>query len=149
MYLWNKPLSNPIYGACHGAEVSYALNTGRQIKSGDDHNPVLAGEVQQMWVNFAATGNPSTPDHYWPVYEPTQRATMLLGDSIRLENDPMPEQRQLIAPLIKEYISPIFSDLLDKAPWYIGIAIGTLITILMLIIWLIVKLRRSIKKKNH
>ena len=146
MYLWNKPLSNPIYGACHGAEVSYALNTGRQIKSGDDHNPVLASEVQQMWVNFASTGNPSTPDHYWPVYEPTQRATMLLGDSIRLENDPMPEQRQLIAPLIKEYISPIFSDLLDKAPWYIGIAIGTLITILMLIIWLIVKLRRRFKK---
>ena len=149
MYLWNKPLSDPIYGACHGTEVSYVLNTGRQIKSGDNHNPVLASEVQQMWVNFAATGNPSTPDHYWPAYEPTQRATMLLGDSIRLENDPMPEQRQLIAPLIKEYISPIFSDLLDKAPWYIGIAIGTLITILMLIIWLIVKLRRSIKKKKH
>ena len=146
MYLWNKPLSNPIYGACHGAEVSYALNTGRQIKSGDDHNPVLASEVQQMWVNFASTGNPSTPDHYWPAYEPTQRATMLLGDSIRLENDPLSEQRQLIAPLIKEYISPIFSDLLDKAPWYIGIAIGTLITILMLIIWLIVKLRRRFKK---
>ena len=149
MYLWNKPLSDPIYGACHGTEVSYVLNTGRQIKSGDDHNPALASEVQQMWVNFASTGNPSTPDHYWPAYEPTQRATMLLGDSIRLENDPMPEQRQLIAPLIKEYISPIFSDLLDKAPWYIGIAIGTLITILMLIIWLIVKLRRSIKKKKH
>ena len=149
MYLWNKPLSDSIYGACHGTEVSYVLNTGRQIKSGDNHNPVLASEVQQMWVNFASTGNPSTPDHYWPAYEPTQRATMLLGDSIRLENDPMSEQRQLIAPLIKEYISPIFSDLLDKAPWYIGIAIGTLITILMLIIWLIVKLRRSIKKKNH
>ena len=149
MYLWNKPLSDSIYGACHGTEVSYVLNTGRQIKSGDNHNPVLASEVQQMWVNFAATGNPSTPDHYWPSYEPTQRATMLLGDSIRLENDPLSEQRQLIAPLIKEYISPIFSDLLDKAPWYIGIAIGTLITILMLIIWLIVKLRRSIKKKNH
>ena len=104
MYYWTKPLSEPIYGACHGAEVSYVLNTGRQIKSGDDHNPALASEVQQMWVNFATTGNPSTPAHYWAAYEPTQRATMMLGDTIRLVNDPLSEQRRLIAPLMPEYI---------------------------------------------
>ena len=149
MYYWTKPLSEPIYGACHGAEVSYVLNTGRQIKSGDVHNPALASEVQQMWVNFAATGNPSTPAHYWAAYEPTQRATMMLGDTIRLVNDPLSEQRRLIAPLMPEYISPIFSDLLDKAPWYIGIAIGTLVTLLALLIWLFAKLRRRFKKQSN
>lgn len=149
MYYWTKPLFEPIYGACHGAEVSYVLNTGRQIKSGDDHNPALASEVQQMWVNFATTGNPSTPAHYWAAYEPTQRATMMLGDTIRLVNDPLSEQRRLIAPLMPEYISPIFSDLLDKAPWYIGIAIGTLVTLLALLIWLFVKLRRRFKKQSN
>ncbi len=149
MYYWTKPLSESVYGACHGAEVSYVLNTGRQIKSGDDHNPALASEVQQMWVNFATTGNPSTPAHYWAAYEPTQRATMMLGDTIRLVNDPLSEQRRLIAPLMPEYISPIFSDLLDKAPWYIGIAIGTLVTLLALLIWLFVKLRRRFKKKSN
>ena len=65
-----------------------------------------------------------------------------------LENDPLSEQRKLIAPLMSEYISPIFSDLLEKAPWYAGIAIGTVITVLLLMIWLIVKLRRRFKKKN-
>lgn len=148
MYYWTKPLSNPIYGACHGCEVSYVLNTGRQIKTGDKHNPELASEVQQMWVNFATTGNPSTPAHYWPAYEANQRATMFLGDTISLVNDPLSEQRRLIAPLIKEYISPVFSDLLDKAPWYIGIAIGTLVAVLLLLIWLIVRIRRLFKKKN-
>lgn len=148
MYYWNKPLSDPIYGACHGSEVSYVLNTSRQIKNGDKHNPALASEVQQMWVNFATTGNPSTPAHYWPAYETTQRATMVLGDSIHLVNDPLSEQRQFIAPLMNEYISPIFSDLLEKAPWYAGIAIGTLIAALLLLIWLIVKLRRTLKRKN-
>ena len=148
MYYWSKPLSNPIYGACHGCEVSYVLNTGRQIKTGDKHNPELASEVQQMWVNFATTGNPSTPAHYWPAYEANQRATMFLGDTISLVNDPLSEQRRLIAPLIKEYISPVFSDLLDKAPWYIGIAIGTLVAVLLLLIWLIVRIRRLFKKKN-
>ena len=149
MYYWTKPLSEPIYGACHGAEVSYVLNTGRQIKSGDDHNPALASEVQQMWVNLATTGNPSTPAHYWAAYEPTQRATMMLGDTIRLVNDPLSEQRRLIAPLMPEHISLIFSDLLDKAPWYIGIAIGTLVTLLALLIWLFAKLRRRFKKQSN
>ncbi len=148
MYYWNKSLSDPIYGACHGSEVSYVLNTGRQIKSGDQHNPVLAAEVQQMWVNFATTGNPSTPSHYWPAYETTQRATMVLGDSIYLVNDPLPEQRRLIAPLMSEYISPIFSDLLDKAPWYAGIAVGTLMALVLLLCWLIVKIRRLFKRKT-
>ena len=148
MYYWTKSLSDPIYGACHGSEVSYMLNTGRQIKNGDLHNPLLAAQVQQMWVNFATTGNPSTSTHYWPVYESTQRATMMLGDNIMLLNDPLPEQRQFIAPLMREYISPIFSDLLDKAPWYAGVAIATLAAALLLLTWLLVKMCRLFKKKT-
>ena len=148
MYYWTKSLSEPIYGACHGSEVCYVLNTGLQIKTGDVHNPVLASEVQQMWVNFATTGNPSTPAHYWPAYESQQRATMVLGDTIKLVNDPLSEQRQFIAPLMQEYVSPIFSDLLDKAPWYAGIAIGALVAALLLLTWLIIRIRRLFKKKK-
>ena len=146
MYYWNKALSDPIYGACHGTEVSYVLNTGRQIKNGDQHNPALAAEVQQMWLNFAKTGNPSTPSHYWPAYESAQRATMVLGDTITLANDLLGQQRQLIAPLIPEYISPVFSDLLDKAPWYGAAALGVLVIVLLLLTWMIVKIRRHFKK---
>ena len=148
MYFWTKWLTDPIYGACHGTEVSYVLNTGRQIKSGDQHNPALASAVQQMWVNFATTGNPSIPNYYWPAYEPNQRATMFLGDTIHVVNDPLSEQRRLIAPLMSEYISPVFSDLLDKAPWYAGIAIGTLVAVLLLLTWLIVRIRRKFKRKT-
>ena len=146
MYYWNKALSDPIYGACHGTEVSYVLNTGRQIKNGDQHNPALAAEMQQMWLNFAKTGNPSTPSHYWPAYESAQRATMVLGDTIALTNDLLGQQRQLIAPLIPEYISPVFSDLLDKAPWYGAAALGVLVIVLLLLTWMIVKIRRHFKK---
>ena len=148
MYYWTKALKDPIYGACHGSEVAYVLNTGRQIKTGDEHNPALAAEVQQMWVNFATTGNPSTPAHYWPAYEATQRATMSLGDTIQLLNDPLSEQRRLIAPLMSEYISPIFSDLLDKAPWYAGAAIAAVVIALLLLTWLVIKIRRLFKKNK-
>jgi hypothetical protein len=93
-------------------------------------------------------GNPSTPAHYWPAYESQQRATMVLGDTIKLVNDPLSEQRQFIAPLMQEYVSPIFSYLLDKAPWYAGIAIGALVAALLLLTWLIIRIRRLFKKKN-
>ena len=146
MYYWTKSLKSPVYGACHGSEVSYVLNTGRQIKGGDEHNAALAAEVQQMWVNFAITGNPSTPSHYWTAYEPSQRATMMLGDTIKLVNDPLAEQRRLIAPLMGEYVSPIFSDLLDKAPWYAGIALGSFIALLVLLMWLFFRFRRLFKR---
>jgi len=66
-----------------------------------------------------------------------------------LVDDPLSGQRQLIAPLMQEYISPVFSDLLDKAPWYIGIAIGTAVVAVLLFAWLIVKLRRLFKKKGR
>ena len=148
MYLWSKPLNAPVYGACHGSEVCYVLNTGRQIKTGETPDSTLAAEVQQMWVNFATTGNPSTPQHYWPTYETTQRATMILDDNIGIDKNPEGEEMRLIAPLMKEYISPIFSDLLDKAPWYAGIAIGTLVAVLGLVIWMIIRLRRLFKKKG-
>ena len=143
MYAWLEPAGDPKYGACHGAEVCYVLNTGRQIKHGEAPDPQLAAQVQQMWVNFATTGNPSTPGHYWPAYDTTQRASMLIAsDTLMVENDRLAGQRRLIAPLMREYISPIFSDLLDKAPWYLGIAIGTLVAALLLLTWLIIRIRR-------
>lgn len=145
LYTWLVPLggNDTKYGACHGAEVCYVLNTGRQIKHGEAPDPQLANQVQQMWVNFATTGNPSIPGHYWPAYDTTQRASMLIAsDTLMVENDRLAGQRRLIAPLMREYISPIFSDLLDKAPWYLGIAIGTLVAALLLLTWLIIRIRR-------
>ena len=150
MYTWLVPVGAPVYGACHGAEVCYVLNTGRQIKNGEVPDPLLGSQVQQMWVNFAKTGNPSIQGHYWPAYETTQRASMMVArDILEVENDRLGNQRQLIAPLMREYISPIFSDLLDKAPWYAGITIGTLVAALLLLTWLIVKIRRLFKKKTR
>ena len=154
MYLWRQKLQTSpqgtYYGACHASEVCYVLNTGRQIKTDEVTDSALASEVQQMWVNFAATGNPSTPSHNWPAYESLQGATMILDKtSITVyNNDKLPGQLVYISPLLKEYISPIFSDLLDKAPWYAAVAIGTLVAFLLLLTWLIVKLRHRFKKNQ-
>jgi para-nitrobenzyl esterase len=154
MYLWRQKLQTSpqgtYYGACHASEVCYVLNTGRQIKTDEVTDSALASEVQQMWVNFAATGNPSTPSHYWPAYDTTQGATMILDkDSILVyDNDRLPGQFVYISPLLKDYISPIFSDLLDKAPWYAGIALGVFVALLLLLMWLFFRFRRLFRKSS-
>ena len=73
---------------------------------------------------------------------------MVLGDTIHLSNDPLKEQRQHIAPLMQEYISPVFSDFLDKAPWYAGIALCVFIALFLLMIWIAIRFRNGMKKKN-
>ena len=40
------------------------------------------------------------------------------------------------------------SDLLDKAPWYAGAAIAALVIALLLLTWLIIKIRRLFKKNK-
>ena len=49
----------------------------------------LAARVSGAWIAFARNGDPSTPElPAWPAYEPPTRATMLLDDESRVENDP-------------------------------------------------------------
>ena len=51
--------------------------------------------IQQAWINFARTGNPSQPDLPWPSYDQKMRATMELGTSSQIVNDPGSAQRTL------------------------------------------------------
>lgn len=144
MYYWTKAGSDTLKGACHACEMPYVLNN----TSDSALNAALGREVRQMWVNFAATGNPSTPSHHWPAYDAASRRTMVLGDTIQVVDDPLPRQRRLIAPLLRNYISPVFSDLKAMMPWIGGIAAGTLIAALLLIVWASVKLRRLLHRRR-
>jgi len=69
----------------------------------------LASVVQEMWVNFAKTGDPSTSEYKWERYDETDRKTMILGDKIHMEEDPMPQQRTLTEPLLKYRFNGYFS----------------------------------------
>ena len=148
MYSWNKPLRHPDYGACHASENPYVFNhPDCKVKMGDEYNDELAHQVQQMWVNFATTGDPGTMEHEWPAYDTTRRVTMMLGDTIGLAQDPMPDQRRQMQPLMKHYVSPVFSDLLDKIPWLIGVVGVTAVAAILLLIAIARRIRRS--RRRH
>ena len=51
--------------------------------------------IQEAWVNFARNGNPSQPSLAWPSYDQKLRATMELGTSSQIVDDPGSAERTL------------------------------------------------------
>ena len=86
VYHWKYPGEDKIIGACHAIELSYVFNNLQEkIYTGNKINIELANEVQDMWVNFARNGNPSTSKHKWEQYDSKTRKTMILDEKIYME----------------------------------------------------------------
>jgi len=96
VYVMDQPMDIPELNAAHGTDVFYTFgNFDGQMVKGTALNQKLAITMQRMWVNFAKTGDPSTPEYKWPQYDEKKRATMILGPEIHVENDPARERREL------------------------------------------------------
>ena len=114
MYYWTKESAIPFYGACHAVELAYVFNNlDDTIYTGERADETLAKTVQEMWVNFAKTGDPSTDTYHWTAYDPAERQTMYLGDEVKLVSDPLEEQRVLIEPLLKYRYNGYYGILAD------------------------------------
>jgi len=99
------------YGSCHGMELPFVFGviddldvivfTGRNA-----HREALTNQLQQAWVNFARTGDPSQPGLAWPRYDEKTRATMELGLTSRVVNDPGSAERKLWSDLPFDGVTP-------------------------------------------
>ena len=138
MSYWTKESAIPHYGACHAVELSYVFNnTDDTIFTGEKADPALAAAVQEMWVNFAKTGNPSTAGHAWEAYNSETRNTMFLGDGIHQVSDPMKEARELIEPLLVYRINGYY-EIFDDAVLYMKKEILKAMNFLLIILVVII-----------
>jgi len=103
VYVMNQPMDlNPELKACHGMDLYFVFgNFDGKMMRGTVPQQELAANVQKMWVNFAKTGNPSTDEYKWPEYTEKERATMIIGPEIYVENDPDRERRELTEKMRK------------------------------------------------
>jgi para-nitrobenzyl esterase len=101
MYLFTYRSSSPVtnYQSAHSMELPFVFGvidhldaiafTGR-----NPHRKALSEQMQQAWISFARTGDPNHRGlPYWPKYDGATRATMELGDTSRVVNDPQAAQR--------------------------------------------------------
>ena len=104
VYYWEYPSGIPGLGACHAVDIPYVLNLKEALVP---HviNRQLAGTVQEMWVNFAKTGDPSTSSITWPEYDQTTQATMIIAETPEVRNANLSRRYELISHLLVYGIS--------------------------------------------
>ncbi|KAL6607367.1 alpha/beta-hydrolase [Neocallimastix californiae] len=147
MYYWNSPVSYKDLGSYHSVELSYVMDNlesdNEAHKSGSSSsgkgkflNKELATAVQDMWVNFAATGNPSIGNTTWEKFEPETKKTMLLGSNIEMKDHLLEEQYILIKPLLKYNFNGCYTDLNYNVNYVHKVIIGCFCIILAAIIFI-------------
>ncbi|PYO30187.1 MAG: hypothetical protein DMD86_13755, partial [Candidatus Rokuibacteriota bacterium] len=109
LFTWPSPLMGGALGSCHALDLPFVFGTLdhpvlRRFAGGGPEARILAERIQDAWIAFARTGQPSHPGiGEWPSYDPVRRTTMILGRECRLEEAPREPERavwtQLGGPL--------------------------------------------------
>jgi para-nitrobenzyl esterase len=99
-YLFEQCSAIDMLGACHALEIPFVFGTldqpGMAMFAGDTPEVrELATKMQDAWLAFARTGDPTHAGlPAWPGYDAERRATMLLGETCRVEDDPLGAERR-------------------------------------------------------
>ena len=95
LFTWQSPAMGGVFGACHGLEIGFVFGTCDEMFCGTGPEAdKLAKCMQDAWLAFAHTGDPSCESiGEWPVYG-SKRMTMILDKDCRVESAPYEEERQ-------------------------------------------------------
>jgi para-nitrobenzyl esterase len=84
-------------GACHALEIPFVFGTldsglGRLAGAGSDAE-ALSEAMQDAWLAFARTGDPTTAALSWPRYDGVRRATAAFGPVVEVRDAPLDAER--------------------------------------------------------
>ncbi|MEE9607611.1 MAG: carboxylesterase/lipase family protein [Myxococcota bacterium] len=101
LFTWESPALGGALGACHALEIPFVFGCTEAealapIVGNGPAAASLSGRMQDAWLAFARSGDPSHPDgDGWPGYEATRRATMVLGEPGGVEDAPLEAERSI------------------------------------------------------
>jgi para-nitrobenzyl esterase len=99
LFDWASPAAGGILGSCHALEIPFVFGTIAEpgvdrFTGGSPEALALADKMQDAWIAFARSGDPSTDAlGEWPAYDTERRATMILGSDTRVEDAPFEQER--------------------------------------------------------
>jgi len=96
LFAWKSPAAGGIFGACHALEIGFVFgNLDESFGGSGPEADKLSKEMQDAWVSFARTGNPSCKSlGAWPQYS-DGRASMILDRNSRVERAAYEEERKV------------------------------------------------------
>ncbi len=103
LFTWAPPTMAELIGSCHALEIPFVFDNAGPLAPliGDDIPSALTDAMQQSWIAFAHTGDPSNDEiGAFPAYDTHRRATMEFGDSMGVLDDPEASRRELWADLL-------------------------------------------------
>jgi para-nitrobenzyl esterase len=96
-FRWETPVNGGRLKSPHTIEIPFAFDNiehAMGLTGGGADARALADKLSETWIAFARTGNPNTGKlPKWPAFNATERPTMVINTSSRVENDPIRAQR--------------------------------------------------------
>ena len=99
LFTWRSPAVGGLLGSCHALEIPFVFGTLTspgidRFTGGGPEALALSEKMQDAWLAFARTGNPSTEAlGEWPAYDADRRATMIFGEETFVEDGPLEAAR--------------------------------------------------------
>jgi para-nitrobenzyl esterase len=97
LFEWESPAFGGVLGSCHALEIPFVFGvvdvpavqmfTGAGIEVEE-----LSTHMQEAWLAFARTGNPTRAELDWPQWDPDRRATMVFGGRTAAVDGPRNEE---------------------------------------------------------
>jgi para-nitrobenzyl esterase len=91
LFTWASPALGGRLGSCHALELPFVFGTyalpglGTLVGEGEEVAR-LSRRMQDAWLAFARTGDPSQPElGSWPAHDPQRRPVQVFGRECRLE----------------------------------------------------------------
>jgi para-nitrobenzyl esterase len=103
LFTWETPVEGGKRHSPHTVELPFVFNNPmeqpEEVGNGPELQP-LADKVSGAWTAFARTGNPNIAGvPKWLPYTTNERATMIINNEWKLENDPRREVRLIMNTL--------------------------------------------------
>jgi para-nitrobenzyl esterase len=96
LFCWKSSAANGVLGACHALEIGFVFGNYDDSFCGSGvEADKLSKEMQDAWISFARTGDPSCKSlSKWPQYC-DGRSSMIFGRNSRVEKAAYEEERQV------------------------------------------------------
>jgi para-nitrobenzyl esterase len=92
-YVFTRKSAAPDYGACHGLDVGYVFgNLTEEFEGRGAGAEKLSATMQDAWIAFARTADPSTSTLRWPRYG-KDRTMMVLDENSHSATAPYEAER--------------------------------------------------------
>jgi para-nitrobenzyl esterase len=95
-----SPIHGGAIGAGHVLEIPFVFGTYqdptlRDYAGDEPHVPALSRAMQDAWLAFARSGDPSQPELRWPRYDARSRTTLRFGPNSRADDAPLEPERAI------------------------------------------------------